>query len=75
MEGIRIPKAIQAKMHRAAAMYAKCAGLMEEIDGFLQSKGISPEVYRTGNGVSLEELEYGNDVTEQFVEWAEEGFT
>ena len=71
---MRIPKGIQAKMHRAATMYAKAAKVMEEIDEYLQAKGAPPEVYRTGNGVSLEELEYGNDVTDEFVRWAEEGF-
>lgn len=33
-----------------------------------------PEAYRAGNGISLEELEYGNDITDEFVQWAEEDF-
>lgn len=55
-------------------MYAKAARTMGEIDEYLESRGVSPEVYRAGNGISLEELEYGNDITDEFVRWAEEGF-
>ena len=55
-------------------MYVKAARTMGEIDEYLQSRGVSPEVYRAGNGISLEELEYGNDITDEFVRWAEEGF-
>ena len=71
---MKISKTIQDKMHRAAAMYAKAARTMGEIDEYLESRGVSPEVYRAGNGISLEELEYGNDITDEFVRWAEEGF-
>lgn len=71
---MKIPKEIQKKMHRACAMYVKASELMQEIDAYMESKGISPEVYRNGCGISLEELEYGNDVTDEFVRWAEKDF-
>lgn len=71
---MKIPKYIQNKMHSAAAMYAHASETMKEIDDYLLSKGISPDVYRSGNGISLEEIEYGNDVTDAFVAWAAEDF-
>ena len=35
---------------------------MRIIEDWLKDKGIDPEEMRDGGGVSLEELEYGNDI-------------
>lgn len=76
-----IPKHIQVKMHTAAKKFKEAHALMEEIDEWIDKHVESElreagetEPWRSGNGVSLEELEYGNDVTDQFVEWAKQGF-
>lgn len=44
-----------------------------EIDNlYFDLKAARAELERSGNGVSLEEIEYGNDITEDFCDWCEE---
>ena len=67
-----VSKEIQKKMHRLAKLSAEAAALSQEIDSYFQAKGYSVEPYdpdslRCGNGCSLEELELGNDITDEIV--------
>ena len=71
---MKISKEMQKQMHIAAAIYATASKIMAGIDMYLTSKGADPEVYRVGNGISLDELEYGNDITDEFCAWAERDF-
>lgn len=76
---MKVPKYIQAKMHRLARLSFESALLSKEIDEYFISKGYNVDVndfnksLRSGDGIGLEELKLGNDVTEQFVERFERG--
>lgn len=60
---MKIPKYIKDKMHRAAKGYARLNQEMCEINEWFEEHGITAEELRCGDGESLEEIEYGNDVT------------
>ncbi len=61
-------------MHKAARLFQEANGILNEVDEYLENNGISDKIYRCGNGISLEEIEAGNDITEEFVAWAENDF-
>lgn len=70
----KVPKDIINKMRKASALFTQANSIMEEIDSYFETK--HPDLdfintFRSGNGRSLEELEYGSDITDQFVEWYE----
>lgn len=79
---MKVPKNIQDKMRKSAKLYKQARKLLNEVDEYLSENyngdtesgmdGLEP--WRSGNGVSLEEIEYGNDVTDEFVEWADNDF-
>lgn len=71
---MKVSKEIQNKMHRLAQLSNKTAQLSADIDEYFTSKGFDIETLRCGNGKSLEELELGNDITEEFCEFIENGF-
>lgn len=68
---MKVPNHIKQKLHRAAKMFAAASVIMSEVDEYFENKGIRSTQLRSGNGISLEEIEYGNDVTEQFCTWLE----
>jgi hypothetical protein len=70
---MKIPKHIRDKMHRLANIHYKATELGIEIDNWFISHGFDIEDLRDGSGVSLEELDYGNDVTDAFCERIENG--
>lgn len=70
---MKVPEYIQQKMHRAAKLHAEASRLIRQIDKWFESRGYTPENLRCGDGFSLEELDYGNDVTDIFVERIESG--
>lgn len=71
---MKVPKYIQDKMHRVAALNRQSDQLMWEIEQWLLHNGAKEDdmenggYLRCGDGVSLEELEYGVDITELLVE-------
>ena len=79
---MKISKEIQQKMHRLAKLSNECRDLSCEIEEYLIQKSKRNNylpheflyIWRDGSGISLEELENGNDITDQFVEWAENDF-
>jgi hypothetical protein len=71
---MKVSKDIQNKMHRAARLFSQAQEIMKEVDNYFEKKGIDVEELRSGDGISLEELEYGTDITDQFVEWFEENY-
>lgn len=71
---MKIPIDIQKKMRRAVKLYSEANEIMKEVDLFFESKGISEDIYRCCNGISLEEIEYGNDIVDDFVKWADSDF-
>lgn len=71
---MRIPKYIKTKMHRIAELQTQSAILMKEVEEYLTQNGYDIETIRDGSGCSLEELDYGNDVTEELCKRLEDGF-
>ena len=63
---MRVPKYIREKMHRIAALHQVAAADMRIVEAWLEKQGYDTEALRSGDGYSLEELEYGNDVTDKF---------
>jgi hypothetical protein len=66
-----VPEIIKNKMHRVAKLNYKAAVISREVDNYFIEQGFEIEDLRSGNGVSLEELDLGNDVTDAFCEWFE----
>lgn len=63
-----VPKYIKDKM-RSVVKYAQMSDeAMKVVEAWLEDHGIDPGMLRDGDGYSLEELEYGNDVTEALCE-------
>lgn len=71
---MKVSKEIQKKMHKIAEYANKAKELSEEVDQYFIDKGFNIEELRCGNGESLEELEYGNDITDKFCKHAESDF-
>ena len=70
---MRISKNIQEKMHKLAQLTSQAAVLDREINDYFESKGYDIDELRSGDGATLDELNYGNDVTEIFVNDFENG--
>jgi len=70
---MKIPKHIKDKMHRVADLNYKSATLSSEIDNWFVAHGFNIYELRCGDGRSLEELDYGNDITDIFCERVENG--
>jgi len=69
---MKVPSEIKRKMYSAANHYQKGAAIMREIEEWFESHGIDPDDLRSGDGRSLEEIEYGNDVVDKFCDWFKE---
>ena len=59
-----VPKYIKQKMHKIAELNQTANALMNDVEEWLKKQNIDTEAFRSGDGHSLEELEYGNDVTD-----------
>lgn len=70
---MKVPEYIRHKMHRAAKLHAEASNLMHQVDKWFEDRGYTPENLRCGDGFSLEELDYGNDVADLFYERIEAG--
>lgn len=70
---MKVPKYIRNRMHRAARLSKAMETEMRIVDGWFGDHGFDIEKLRNGDGASLEEIEYGNDVTDVFCEKVENG--
>lgn len=70
---MKIPKYIQDRMHKAAKYARKMSEEMRVVDDWFEYHGYDSDDLRSGDGYSLEELEYGNDITDVFCEEFESG--
>lgn len=70
---MKISKNIQNKMHKLAQLTSQAAILDREINDYFESKGYDIDGLRSGDGTTLEELNYGNDITNTFVNDFENG--
>ncbi len=62
-------------MHKIAELSREIKELSSEVDQYFIDKGFDIEELRCGNGRSLEELEYGNDITDAFCQDAANDFS
>ena len=76
MAAIKIPEYIRQKMHRIAYLHATANKEMQVVEAWLENQGFdtSMQGLRCGNGYSLEELDYGNDCTDELCKSMENGF-
>lgn len=70
---MKISKSIQNKMHKLAKLTSQASVLDREINDYFESKGYDIDGLRSGDGTTLEELNYGNDITNTFVNDFENG--
>ena len=69
----KVSKEIQNKMHKLAKLTAQASLLDREINEYFENKGYNIDELRSGDGKTLDELNYGNDITNIFVEEFENG--
>lgn len=72
----KVPEYIKRKMHTVARLERKSSEIMDEIESWLAKNGIDASVddgLRCGDGIGLDELEYGNDCTDKLCEIIESG--
>lgn len=68
---MKFPEHIKNKMRRIAKLHREGSELSQEVDNWFANKGYDNEYLRSGDGISLDELDYGNDITDEFCEWIE----
>lgn len=64
---MKVSKKIQNKMHKLAKLTAQASLLDREINEYFESRGYDIDKLRAGDGTTLDELNYGNDITDNFV--------
>ncbi len=64
---MKISKSIQNKMHKLAKLTSQASVLDREINDYFESKGYNIDKLRSGDGTTLDELNYGNDITDIFI--------
>ena len=70
---MKVSQSIKNKMRKLAKLSAQAKELSYDIDNYFIENGYDIELLRSGDGMSLDELDYGNDVTDEFCEWLENG--
>ena len=65
---MKVPKYIRDKMHRVARLNAVAAEEMERVELWLEKNGFDIYSLRDGGGIGLEELDYGEDITDELCE-------
>lgn len=68
MVKMKISMGIQNKMHKLAKLTSQASVLDREINDYFENKGYDIDELRSGDGCTLDELNYGNDITDIFVE-------
>lgn len=63
---MKVSKKIQNKMHRLANLTAQASELAREINIYFEEHGYDIDSLRSGDGETLDELDYGNDITDAF---------
>ena len=68
MEGILTKSELYRKMKKVAKLADEMFSLSAEIEKELMELGYSDEELRDNSGVSLDELEMGNDIVDELME-------
>ncbi len=66
---MKVPKYIVEMLELCLKYNRKAGDLMQNIEGWMTAHGLDVEAFRDGGGHSLEEIEYGNDVIDELVDW------
>lgn len=74
---MKVPEYIKKEMKKVITFSNKAAFSMDNIEKWLRENGFETDFeadnsLRDGSGISLEELEYGNDVIDELCERIEE---
>ncbi len=74
----KVPKYIKNKMRLLALFSRRAMELSKEIDGWFENQGYNTDPnaensLRSGSGLTLDELDNGNDISEAFAEAFEKG--
>lgn len=70
---MKVSKTIQNKMHRLAKLTAQASEIAREINNYFEDNGYDIDGLRNGDGETLDELDYGNDITDAFCARIENG--
>lgn len=70
---MKVPEHIREKMHKIAELHRRATDISDVVDSWFIEHGYYMEDLRTGDGRSLEELDYGFDVTDDFCDRFEAG--
>ena len=62
---IKVPASIRKKMQSAAKHFAAGGDLMAQVDEWFIDRGFDIDQLRSGDGISLEEIEYGIDISDK----------
>lgn len=68
---MKVPGYIKYKMRRAARLAKETEQTMAIVQDWFTKQGYDEDSLRSGDGYSLEQLEYGIDITDEFCEWVE----
>lgn len=68
MEGMMTKSQLYRKMKKVAKLADEMFSLSAEIENELMALGYSDEELRDNSGVSLDELEMGNDIVDELME-------
>lgn len=68
---MNVPKYIVEDMRRAARHFQSGSEIMRRVDAWFEANGFDMDELRCGDGASLEEIEYGNDVTDLIIKRVE----
>ena len=69
----KVPCRVKAKMHRLAWLYKRIQLLENEITDYFVGLGYSEDFLRSGTGRTLDDLQDGSDITDEFCAWIESG--
>lgn len=58
---MKVPKYIENKMRRAHRHFQAGSALMDDVNEWLEAHGFDILELRNGDGMSLEEIEYGSE--------------
>ena len=71
---MKVSKEIQKKMHKILELSIRMRKLSNEVDQYFIDKGFDIDELRSGDGLGLEELEYSNDIIDEFCKYITNGY-
>lgn len=69
---MKVPKYIKEKMHEIARLSKRTQTIVGEVEQYFRNRDYDIDALRVNDGISLTELDCGNDVTEKLCKAIEE---